>query len=124
MEVERCDECGSKIVIGLGCECPPGSSASASATPRSVGTFVRTEWRTHPEDTILISPAQCAHRPGWCDHMTEDDVQPPRWGWIPDPPPGLWERLSSASPATATAGNPRRRAVRRCTTCEANLAQG
>lgn len=122
--MERRDECGGKIVIGLGCECPPGSSASALAPPRSVSTFMRTEWRTHPEETILISPKQVAHRPGWCDHMTEDDVQPPRWGWIPNPPPGLWERLSSASPATATAGNPRRRAVRRCTDCEANLAQG
>lgn len=124
MEVERCEECGGRVVIGLGCECPPGSSPSASAASRAVGTFVRTEWRDHPEDTILISPAQCAHRPGWCDHMSEEDVQPPRWGWIPNPPRGLWERLSSTSPATATAGNPGRRAVRRCTTCVENLARG
>ncbi|MGJ3560336.1 hypothetical protein ACR6C2_24755 [Streptomyces sp. INA 01156] len=41
---------------------------------------MRQEWRSHPEDTILISPAQYAHRPGWCDHMTEDDVRPPGWG--------------------------------------------
>ncbi|GAA2462445.1 hypothetical protein GCM10010273_54830 [Streptomyces lavendulocolor] len=75
--MERCDECGGKVVIGLGCQCPPASSASASAAPRSMSTFVKTEWRTHPEETILISPKQVAHRPGWCDHMTEDEVQRP-----------------------------------------------
>lgn len=122
MKVERCEECGSQIVIGLGCDCPPGSSASAA--PRSVKTSVKREWHAHPDDTILISPKQCAHLPGWCDHMTEDDVRPPQWGWIPNPPHGLWERLSSAFPATATAGNPNRMAVRRCTTCEGNLARG
>lgn len=72
------------------------------------GVFVKKEWVTHPDDTILISSAQCAHRPGWCDHMTEDDVR------------GTVEHQQSGD---RHRGNLGRRTVRQCSDCEANLSQ-
>ncbi len=71
---------------------------------------------------ILISPTQYAHLPGACTHVTEELVKPPRWGWIRDPAPGLWDRLSSTSPAVATEGNTGRRATRRCEECQTSLS--
>lgn len=110
---ERCERCD--CIIGLGCACPPdGATPKAKPTP-----YTRQEWRGFPADTILISPTRCAHLPGACTHLTEELVTPPRWGWIPDAPPGLWDRLGINHPATATAGNTRRQAIRRCEDCQA-----
>lgn len=108
----RCDRCD--FVIGLGCACPPDGSAPKACAVRSS----RQEWRLFPADTMLISPTQYAHLPGACAHLTEDLVTAPRWGWIPSPPAGLWDRLSSSYPATATEGNTARQAVKRCEECE------
>ncbi|WP_345042515.1 hypothetical protein [Streptomyces sannanensis] len=79
------------------------------------------EWRRFPAATILISPTRYAHLPGACAHLTEELVKAPRWGWIPDPPPGLWDRLSSGYPATATEGNTARQAIRRCEECQSAM---
>ncbi|MGW8851608.1 hypothetical protein ACWGNE_27995 [Streptomyces xiamenensis] len=111
----RCDRCD--FVIGMGCACPIDGSAPKEdplASPRQ-------EWRRFPADTILISPARYAHLPGACTHLTEELVTAPRWGWIPTPPAGLWDRLSDSFPATATEGNTARQAVRRCEECATAL---
>ncbi|MGW1465560.1 hypothetical protein ACWCPT_14635 [Streptomyces sp. NPDC002308] len=113
MRQKYCDRC--ELLIGLGCSCPPDGSPPRErpvAPPRQ-------EWRTFPADTILISPRRYAHLPGACAHLTEELVTAPRWGWIPAPPAGLWDRLSSSCPATATEGNTDRQAIRRCEECEA-----
>lgn len=110
---ERCDECGSRTVIGLGCDCPPDGRVPTHRP----ASQVREEWRRFPTDTILISPTQYARRSG-CPHLTEALVLPPRWGWIPDPAPGLWDRLGISHPAAATQGNTSRRAIKRCPDCE------
>lgn len=108
---ERCERCD--CIVGLGCACPPNGSA-----PKARPAFApRQEWRRFPADTILISPMRYAHLPGACTHVTEEYVTAPRWGWIPDPPPGLWDRLSISNPATATEGNTARQAVQRCEEC-------
>ncbi len=114
---KRCERCD--CIIGLGCACAP--DGSGPATRRTAPA--RQEWRRFPSDTILISPTRYAHLPGACTHVTEELVLPPRWGWIPDPPRGLWDRLSSGLPATATAGNTARLAVRRCEDCQASLSE-
>ncbi|MFI1735193.1 hypothetical protein ACH40E_39440 [Streptomyces acidicola] len=109
---ERCERCD--CIIGLGCACSPdGAAPKAKPTPHT-----RQEWQRFPADTILISSTQYAHLPGACGHLTEELVTPPRWGWIPDPAPGLWDRLGISHPATATAGNTTRQAVRRCEDCQ------
>ncbi|THA85575.1 hypothetical protein E6U81_05925 [Streptomyces sp. A0592] len=116
MKEWRCEHCD--VIIGLGCACPPDGS-----TPKARPiTSPRQEWRRFPADTILISPTQYAHIPGACTHLTEELVTAPRWGWIPTPPPGLWHRLSSSYPATATEGNITRQAIRRCEECQTSLA--
>jgi hypothetical protein len=113
---ERCERCD--FIIGLGCACPPdGVVPKAQPVPHT-----RQEWQRFPADTILISPTQYAHLPGACDHLTEELVTPPRWGWIPDPAPGLWDRLGISCPAVATQGNTSRRAIKRCQECEAALS--
>ncbi|MFB7460963.1 hypothetical protein [Streptomyces sp. NPDC056188] len=105
---ERCD-----LIVGEGCCCPP-----TGAVPRTrSAAVVPKEWRRFAPDAILISPAGCAHLPGACDHLTESLIKAPNWGWIPDPAPGLWNRLSESAPVIATAGNTDRRATRRCSTC-------
>jgi hypothetical protein len=110
---ERCERC--ECIIGLGCGCPPGGTV-----PKARPAFQpQQEWRRFPANTILISPTQYAHLPGACAHLTEELVKAPRWGWIPDPAPGLWDRLGGSSPAVATAGNTARRATRRCEECQA-----
>lgn len=115
MKEERCERCD--CLIGLGCAC---SSAASAVSPQSASP-TRQEWRHFAADTILVSPTQYAHLPG-CTHLTEELVKSPRWGWIPQPPRGLWDRLSSSHPATATAGNTARQAVRRCEECQASLS--
>lgn len=112
---ERCERC--ECIIGLGCGCPPNG---AVPTARS-SVAVREEWRRFPPQTILISPTGYAHLPG-CTHLTEELVKAPRWGWISEPSPGLWDRLSSSYPATATEGNTARQATRRCEECQSALS--
>ncbi|GGV99934.1 hypothetical protein GCM10010230_26860 [Streptomyces narbonensis] len=112
----RCDRCD--FVIGMGCACPADGSAPKARPAASP----RQERRRFPADTILISPTQYAHLPGACTHLTEELVTAPRWGWIPTPPAGLWDRLSSSYPATATEGNTARQAVRRCEECQTTPA--
>ncbi len=112
MKEERCERC--ECIIGLGCGCPPDGAvpkARSASQPRQ-------EWRRFPADTILISSTHYAHLPGACAHLTEELVTAPRWGWIPDPAPGLWDRLGSSCPAVAVAGNTARTATRRCEECQ------
>ncbi|WP_431037654.1 hypothetical protein ACQYWQ_25025 [Streptomyces sp. P6-2-1] len=106
----RCD-----LVVGRGCACPEDGS-----TPRKAPESrpVRQEWRQFPGTAILIRRDGKAHVPGACDHMSEDDVRAPRWGWILDPPPGLWERIKEGgAPVAATGGNTAARATSRCLDC-------
>lgn len=115
MKEERCDRC--ECIIGLGCACTPnGGGSEKRALPQPTQ-----EWRRFPADTILISPTRYAHLPG-CTHLTEELVTAPRWGWIPGPPTGLWDRLNSSHPATATEGNTKRQATRRCEECQSALS--
>jgi hypothetical protein len=116
MKEERCERCD--CIIGLGCGC----SSDGAVRKRSPAAQSLEEWRRFSPDAILISPTQYAHVPGACAHLTEELVKPPRWGWIPAPPPGLWDRLSSSHPATATDGNIARQATRRCEDCQATLS--
>ncbi|GAA3724318.1 hypothetical protein GCM10022205_05390 [Spinactinospora alkalitolerans] len=67
---------------------------------------------------MLISPTRHAHRPG-CTHLSISDITPPVWGWISDPDPHLWARLSEEHPVHATEGNTARYATKRCQTCDA-----
>jgi hypothetical protein len=98
MKEVRCERCDN--IIGMGCACPPDGSV-----PKA----------------ILIKQNGKAHVPGACDHMTEDEVRPPKWGWILDPSPGDWGRISESSPAIATEGNAQLRATSRCMTCMGTL---
>ncbi|WP_438491840.1 hypothetical protein [Streptomyces asiaticus] len=116
MKEERCDHC--ELIIGQGCGC---ASNASGVTAHPTVAAVRQQWQSFPPGAILISPTQYAHLPG-CGHLTESLVKAPRWGWIPDPPAGLWDRLGAGYPAIATAGNTDRRAVRRCESCEADLS--
>ncbi|MFE4453232.1 hypothetical protein [Streptomyces sp. NPDC056796] len=117
MKEQRCERCD--LVSGMGCACPAdGSAPTARPTPSP-----RQEWRRFPADTILISPTRYAHVPGACAHLVEELVTAPRWGWIPAPPKGLWDRLGDSCPATATEGNTDRQAVRRCEECQATLTR-
>jgi hypothetical protein len=116
MKEVRCERCDN--IIGLGCACPPdGSVPKAHPEERRV----RQEWRRFPGNAILIKQNGKAHVPGACDHMTEDEVRPPKWGWILDPSPGDWGRISEGSPAIATGGNAQLRATSRCMTCMGTL---
>lgn len=63
----------------------------------------------------------CTLSDGTLVHMTEDEVRPPKWGWILDPSPGDWDRISEGSPAIATGGNAQLRATSRCMTCMGTL---
>ncbi|MBT2397218.1 hypothetical protein [Streptomyces sp. ISL-100] len=119
MQEERCEECGSKVVPGLVCDCPPDRTAEKA---RRRATSERHEWRTFAPDTILVSQTKYAHIPGACDHVSEEYVKAPEWGWIPNPSPGLWGRVGRSHPVTATEGNTQRVADRRCSSCEARLS--
>lgn len=57
-----------------------------------------------------------AHIPGACHDVTEENVlnRDLGWGWIPDPDPGLWERISPGHAGQATVGNTARAARTRC----------
>lgn len=118
MQEERCEECGSKVVPGLVCDCPPDRTAVKVHRQDVPGTQ---EWRPQVPDTILISPTGYAHVSDECMHLTKEYVKAPRWGMIPNPPPGLWDSLSGSNPARATEGNTERVAVKRCTFCDTTL---
>ncbi|MCO5968956.1 RcnB family protein [Actinoallomurus soli] len=112
----ECEKCG--LIVGLGCACD---------LPRSVprrpymGGY---RWVRFGPDTLLISSRNIAHVPGACTHMTEEQVLDPEngWGWIPDPHPALWDRVSAEHPAQATEGDTSRVAKARCESCAATLA--
>ncbi len=77
-------------------------------------------WIQFGPDAVLISKEKKAHIPGACTHFTESDVLEPQngWGWIADPAPGTWARITQSCPAKATAGNLARYAIERCQDCE------
>ncbi|POX47694.1 hypothetical protein C3488_22900 [Streptomyces sp. Ru72] len=66
---------------------------------------------------MLVSPRGYAHIPGACVHYVESP-EDAAWGWIPNPAPGRWARISEHEPAQATAGNTALSAKRRCPDCE------
>lgn len=116
MADKRCERCD--FIVGMGCSCPAdGSAPKAYAEQRRV----RQEWRRFPGTAILIKRSGKAHVPGACDHMWEDDVQSPAWGWILDPQPGLWDRISESNPAVATGGCVGLSATSRCDSCMGTL---
>ncbi|MFD3683872.1 hypothetical protein ACFWTE_03470 [Nocardiopsis sp. NPDC058631] len=51
-------------------------------------------------------------------HQNDSEVRAPQWGWIPEPDPQLWRRISEGTPARATHGNTARSAERRCRSCD------
>jgi hypothetical protein len=112
----ECEKCG--LIVGLGCACN-----LAPATPRRPyeSTY---RWIRFGPDTLLISSRNMAHIPGSCDHVTEEYVLNPDngWGWISNPDPALWDRISARHPAQATEGDTSRAATVRCSDCAANLA--
>ncbi|MFB8053521.1 hypothetical protein ACFVVB_20090 [Streptomyces californicus] len=112
MDGSRCERC--ELVIGMGCSCPSDGSAPKArpAERRSIQA-----WRTFPGNAILIKQNGKAHIAGACDHMTEDEVLAPRWGWIIDPAPGQWGRINATAPAMATGGNTSLSAASRCLDC-------
>lgn len=109
--MERCDHCD--LLIGAGCACSfdrrpaPGGGGTAKESPDS----------GFPPGTILISPRKVAHRLG-CTHQSDSEITAPLWGWIIDPDPHLWRRISESAPARATHGNTDRSATRRCQSCD------
>ncbi|MFF2348496.1 hypothetical protein ACFVVL_01825 [Kitasatospora sp. NPDC058115] len=76
------------------------------------------EWGGWPPSAIIVHESGKAHLPG-CTHIVPADVEPPVYGWVLDPVPGAWRRLSESSPLRATGGNTGRVAVSRCRTCDA-----
>lgn len=115
MNAARCDRCD--LLIGAGCAC---NLPRPAARPEAVNPY---RWIRFGPDALLISKDKVAHVPGACDHFTEENVLDPRngWGWIPDPDPGTWSRISESTPARATGGNTSRAAIRRCLSCSAHL---
>ncbi|OOC54255.1 MULTISPECIES: hypothetical protein [Nocardiopsis] len=111
--MERCDFC--ELPVGGGCACSLGRDGQGT---RGQGAGAATGDAHLPGKAILISPRGVAHRPG-CLHQSESEVKAPLWGWITDPDPRLWRRLSAGSPARATHGNTERVATRRCRSCDA-----
>jgi len=111
--MERCDHCD--LLIGAGCACTPRQRTASGTTglPSSGGS----PDSGFPPGAILISPRRVAHRPG-CTHQSDSQITPPAWGWILDPDPHLWRRISATHPARATHGNTDRYAVRRCRDCD------
>lgn len=116
MHVKRCDRC--ELIVGEGCACElPGAGAPRHA----VDAMGPIRWAKFAPDTILISSRKMAHLPGACDHMTEADVAIPSWGWIRNPEPGVWDRISAGNPVQATGGNLQRVATTRCSSCLGSL---
>lgn len=91
--MERCDRCD--LPIGLGCAC---ASPGAGAPRRTASGGEWPRWVKFAPDTILISSRRMAHLPGACDHMSESDVVAPAWGWVRQPDPGAWDRISESTP--------------------------
>jgi hypothetical protein len=114
MKEERCERCGN--IIGLGCPCSPGKSTPKAGTPPT-GPH---EWHGFGPDTIFIHHRRLAHLPGACGHLSETDVTEDnrKWGWIRNPDPGAWRRLSESSPLAATEGNTDLVATGRCKHCD------
>ncbi|RKS73191.1 hypothetical protein BZB76_3881 [Actinomadura pelletieri DSM 43383] len=111
----ECEKCG--LTIGLGCAC----NLPTAAPRRPYENYY--QWTRFGPDALLISSRNMAHVPGACSHIAEDDVLNPEsgWGWIPDPDPALWDRISADHPVPATEGNTSRAAVVRCADCLNNL---
>jgi hypothetical protein len=114
--VTECEKCG--LTVGLGCAC---NLAPAAPRRPHESTY---RWIRFGPDTLLISSRNVAHIPGACSHMTEEDVlgRDNGWGWIPNPDPALWHRISTDHPVQATEGDTSRAAKDRCSTCAASLA--
>ena len=114
--LKRCDRCELPVGQGCGCDLPgPGAPRSTRdhAEPIRRAKFA--------PDTILISPRQMAHLPEACGYLTESNMTTPAWGWIPNPDPGLWDRISAAYPVRATEGDRRLTAIIRCSECSSNV---
>jgi len=110
--MERCDFC--ELPIGGGCACSLGTDGGPA---RTRGTGSVSAGSVFPSGAILVSPRGVAHRPG-CMHQNDNEVTAPLWGWIPEPDPQLWRRISKGTPAQATHGNTKRVATRRCQSCD------
>ena len=108
--MKRCERC--ELIIGEGCSCRP-SGARRPKRPYED----EYQWTKFEPDALLIHGSKTAHVPAACRHMTEDDVKGNSWGWIPSPDPGMWDRISEASPAKATEGNVKLIATKRCKDC-------
>lgn len=113
MPETRCERC--ELIVGAGCACPANGSAPRVA--RGVAT-VRAHWVGWPQNSIIVSPAGNAHLPG-CGHLEDSEIAAPKFGWVQDPVPGAWGRISEGNPLQATKGNADRVAVRRCESCDA-----
>ncbi|MEV5704482.1 hypothetical protein [Actinoallomurus sp. NPDC052274] len=111
---EWCEKCG--LIVGLGCAC--------NLAPVGRHRPNESRWSRFSPDTLLISSRNMAHVPGACEHMTEEQVLNPEngWGWIPNPDPALWDRISAGHPVQATEGDTSRAARSRCKDCAATLA--
>lgn len=110
---KRCERCD--LMIGAGCACLSDGSAPRMARghvpPRTIG-------RVEASSAIIVSPAGNAHLPG-CDHLSDSEISPPKFGWVASPDPHTWSRISESEPLRATQGNTDRVAIRRCQTCDA-----
>ncbi|WP_234401976.1 hypothetical protein [Thermobifida halotolerans] len=113
MEMRRCQRCD--LIVDQGCACPENSAERAPAGPGRPTPVPGTGFLS---TSILISPRRYAHRPH-CGHLSVPDIAPPVWGWITDPDPHLWRRISEEHPVRATEGNTERLATRRCQDCDA-----
>jgi hypothetical protein len=113
--MNECEKCG--LIIGLGCAC----SLSPPPPSRPYQGYYR--WTKFEPDVLLISSKNMAHIPGACSHHTEDDVLNPAngWGWISNPAPDLWRRITPDNPVPATHGNTSRAATSRCSDCLDNV---
>ncbi|TXC98138.1 hypothetical protein FS847_11755 [Streptomyces sp. ISID311] len=67
---------------------------------------------------MIIHDQGKAHLPG-CAHLSVSAIQAPKFGWVLDPAPGAWRRLSVANPLQPTKGNVSLAGVSRCETCDA-----
>ncbi|GAA2373083.1 hypothetical protein HUT13_00360 [Streptomyces harbinensis] len=76
------------------------------------------DWSRWPAGTIIVHRSRKAHLPG-CQHLNDQDVREPVYGWVTDPPAGAWRRISPAGPLRAVEGNTGLSAVSRCQDCDA-----
>jgi hypothetical protein len=116
--VDRCDK--HDMVLRDCAECSPRNAAQ-------LPYISEYRWIKFGPDAILISRPgsgeRIAHIPGACDHHTEADVLDTKnsWGWVDNPEPGTWLRISRHAPLGATGGNLDREADRRCHDCARKL---